>query len=51
VLFLPNHPAEIDPIILTTILGPYFFPRSVVIEYFYDLKWFKKILDFSARKS
>lgn len=47
VLFLPNHPAEIDPIILTVILGPYFFPRNVVVEHFYYLKWFKKILDFS----
>ncbi len=47
VLFLPNHPAEIDPIILTSIIGPYFFPRSVVVEHFYYLKWFKKVLDFS----
>ncbi|MBS0627940.1 MAG: hypothetical protein JSS09_06995, partial [Verrucomicrobia bacterium] len=47
VLFLPNHPAEIDPIILMSIIGPYFFPRSVVVEHFYYLKWFKKILDFS----
>ncbi|MES2199072.1 MAG: AMP-binding protein [Chlamydiota bacterium] len=47
VLFLPNHPAEIDPVILTSILGPYFFPRSVVVEHFYYLKWFKRVLDFS----
>ena len=47
VLFLPNHPAEIDPVILMSILGPYFFPRSVVVEHFYYLKWFKKVLDFS----
>lgn len=47
VLFLPNHPAEIDPIILTSIIGPYFSPRSVVVEHFYYIKWFRKLLDFS----
>ena len=46
ILFLPNHPAEIDPIILMAILGPKFFPRGVVVEHFYYLKGFKKILDF-----
>ena len=40
VLFLPNHPAEIDPVILTTILGPRFFPRSLVVEHFYYLYGF-----------
>ncbi len=47
ILFLPNHPAEIDPVILMSVIGPDFFPRSVVVEHFYYLKWFKKILDFS----
>ena len=45
VLFLPNHPAEIDPILLMCLLGPKFFPRSVVVEHFYHLKGFKWILD------
>ncbi len=45
ILFLPNHPAEIDPIILMSLLGPSFWPRSVVVEHFYHLKGFKLILD------
>ncbi len=45
VLFLPNHPAEIDPILLMCILGPRFFPRCVVVEHFYRLKGFQWILD------
>ena len=45
ILFLPNHPAEIDPVILMSILGPSFWPKSVVVEHFYHLKGFKKILD------
>lgn len=31
-LFLPNHPALIDPIILYSILGPYFYPRPLSDE-------------------
>ncbi len=46
ILFLPNHPAEVDPILLIAILGPYFQPRGVVVEHFYRLKGFQKILDF-----
>jgi len=46
VIFLPNHPAEIDPVILMSIVGSDFSPRSVVVEHFYYLKWFKHILDF-----
>jgi 1-acyl-sn-glycerol-3-phosphate acyltransferase len=45
ILFLPNHPAEIDPIILMTILGPCFFPRSLIVEHFYYLKGFQMIMD------
>lgn len=47
ILFLPNHPAEIDPVILMSLLGPSFYPRSVVVEHFYHLKGFKSILDFA----
>ncbi len=46
VLFLPNHPAEVDPIILMTLLAPSFYPRSLIVEHFYYLKGFQKILDF-----
>ncbi|MBX9923776.1 MAG: AMP-binding protein [Rhabdochlamydiaceae bacterium] len=45
VLFLPNHPAEIDPIILMSLLAPNFFPRSVIVEHFYYLKGFQFIMD------
>ncbi len=36
-LFLPNHTAEIDPIILNVLLFRLFRPRPLVIEYFYYL--------------
>ena len=45
VLFLPNHPAEIDPILLMAYLGPKYFPRPMVVEHFYRLKGFQWILD------
>lgn len=38
ILFLPNHPAEIDPVILEMILWKKFRPRPLVIESFYHLK-------------
>ncbi len=41
IIFLPNHPAEIDPVILERILWPKFRPRPLVIEHFYQLKGFK----------
>jgi long-chain-fatty-acid--[acyl-carrier-protein] ligase len=44
-LFLPNHPAEIDPVILMCFLGPKYFPRPMVVEHFYRLKGFQWILD------
>jgi len=37
VLFLPNHPAEIDPLILNALLAPKFHPRPLVVEHFYYL--------------
>jgi len=45
ILFLPNHPAEIDPILLMVNLGPKYFPRPMVVEHFYRLKGFQWILD------
>jgi long-chain-fatty-acid--[acyl-carrier-protein] ligase len=37
-LVLPNHPAEIDPVILTTLYWPRAHFRPVVLEKFYYLK-------------
>ncbi len=45
ILFLPNHPAEIDPIILMVFLWERFRPRPVIVEHFYILKGFRVILD------
>ncbi|MCB1082034.1 MAG: 1-acyl-sn-glycerol-3-phosphate acyltransferase, partial [Chlamydiia bacterium] len=38
VLFLPNHPAEIEPILIYNLLARRFRPRPLVIEHFYYLK-------------
>jgi long-chain-fatty-acid--[acyl-carrier-protein] ligase len=35
VLFLPNHPAEIDPVIIMSILGKKFAPRPLVVDRYY----------------
>ena len=40
ILFLPNHPAEIDPVILMALLWRPFHPRPLVVEHFYYLKGF-----------
>lgn len=37
VLFLPNHPAEIDPVIVMLILWRHYKPRPLVLEKFYYL--------------
>lgn len=38
ILFLPNHPAEIDPVILGSILMEKFNPKPVVVEDFYFMR-------------
>lgn len=38
VLFLPNHPAEIDPVMLTMVLWKKFQAHPLVVENFYYLK-------------
>ncbi len=38
IVFLPNHPAEIDPLILVTLLWKKYRVRPVVIESFYFLR-------------
>lgn len=45
ILFLPNHPAEVDPVILERILWPKFRPRPLVVEHFYYLKGFRFFMD------
>lgn len=37
-LFLPNHPAEMDPVMLTVFLWPNFQPRPLVVEHFFYVK-------------
>jgi long-chain-fatty-acid--[acyl-carrier-protein] ligase len=47
ILFLPNHPAEIDPVILMTLLWERFHPRPLVVEHFYyqqGLRFFMKLV-------
>ncbi len=34
-LFLPNHPAHIDPVIISVLLFPHFRPRPLVVDYMY----------------
>lgn len=45
ILFLPNHTAEIDPVILEMILWKKFKPRPLVVEHFYYLKGFRFFMD------
>jgi len=45
IVFLPNHPAEIDPVLMEVALWKYFQPRPLIVEHFYHLKGFKFFLD------
>lgn len=45
IVFVPNHPAEIDPVILEAILWNKFSPRPLVVEHFYYMKGFKMFMD------
>jgi len=38
ILFLPNHPAEIDPVMMMTLLTPRFRLRPLVVDHFFYLK-------------
>ncbi len=40
ILFLPNHPAEIDPVILMSRLWERFHPHPLVVEHFYYIRGF-----------
>ena len=44
VLILPNHPAEIDPVIVTTLLWETLRPRPVVLERWYRLRFLNPVL-------
>jgi acyl-CoA synthetase (AMP-forming)/AMP-acid ligase II/1-acyl-sn-glycerol-3-phosphate acyltransferase/acyl carrier protein len=44
VLVLPNHPAEIDPVIITTYLWDLLRPRPVVLETMYKLPVIKSVM-------
>ena len=45
ILFLPNHPAEIDPVIVEAVLWKKFLPRPLIVEHFYYLKGFQWLMD------
>lgn len=45
ILFLPNHPAEIDPILLVVLLWPKYRPRPPAIEQFYYQKGLRFFMD------
>ncbi|MBP9840921.1 MAG: AMP-binding protein [Simkaniaceae bacterium] len=37
-IFCPNHPAEVDPLIIYDLLGKKFQPRPLVVDYFYHMR-------------
>lgn len=37
ILFLPNHPAEVDPVLVESLLMSRFRPRPLIVEHFYYL--------------
>jgi long-chain-fatty-acid--[acyl-carrier-protein] ligase len=41
ILFLPNHPAVLDPLFLILLLWPRFQLRPVVVEYIYRTPWLR----------
>ncbi len=45
ILFLPNHPAEMDPLILIAVLWPSFKPRPLVVEHFYYQQGLRFFMD------
>ncbi|MEI6243245.1 MAG: AMP-binding protein, partial [Chlamydiota bacterium] len=47
ILFFPNHPAHIDPIVVICLLGRRFLPRPIVVEYIYRkpfVQFFMKLI-------
>ncbi|NGX39226.1 MAG: Bifunctional protein Aas [Chlamydiae bacterium] len=45
ILFLPNHPAEMDPQIMMQIFWPSFRPRPLAVEHFYYQKGLRFFMD------
>ena len=45
VIFIPNHPAEIDPIIVMSHLWSRFKPRPLVVEHYYYLSGAKRFMN------
>jgi len=45
VIFLPNHPAEMDPVILISILWGKFRPRPLMVEHFFYKKGLRFFID------
>lgn len=45
ILFLPNHPAHMDPLFIFLILWPKFRMRPLVIEYIYNFSLLKPLLN------
>jgi long-chain-fatty-acid--[acyl-carrier-protein] ligase len=45
ILFLPNHPAELDPVMLMILLWKPFHPHPLVVEHFYYLKGIEFFMD------
>lgn len=44
ILFMPNHPAHMDPLFLFSILWPKFRMRPIVTEYIYRLSFIKPLM-------
>lgn len=44
-LFLPNHSAEIDPILVMQVLWPFFKPKPLAVEHFYYQKGIRFVMD------
>ncbi|NGX45958.1 MAG: Bifunctional protein Aas [Chlamydiae bacterium] len=45
ILFLPNHPAEMDPVIVILLLWPKFRMRPLAVEHFYYQKGIRFFMD------
>lgn len=44
ILFLPNHPAHMDPLMITLFLWPRFRMRPLVIEYVFRQPWIRPLM-------
>lgn len=44
ILFLPNHPALVDPVFISMYIWPRFRVRPLVVEYVYRQKWINSLM-------